>query len=168
MLDLSRMNKVLLSLHTSPAVISVGGGCTWAAVDAALQPHGLAVPAGCFIFPNHVNACCLLRIPDFVSHPFVLCAAATLHSLALSGLISHTGVGGLTLGGGVGFTSRLLGLTCDALVGARVVTSSGKVVVVDERTHSDLFWVKPQRIVRMTLFRAHGCSCNASSMPCDT
>jgi hypothetical protein len=96
------------------------------------------------------------------------CAAATLHSLALSGLISHTGVGGLTLGGGVGFTSRLLGLTCDALVGARVVTSSGKVVVVDERTHSDLFWVKPQRIVRMTLFRAHGCSCNASSMPCDT
>jgi hypothetical protein len=41
----------------------------------------------------------------------------------------------------MGFTSRLLGLTCDALVGARLVTRRGKVVVVDEQMHSDLFWV---------------------------
>ena len=46
MLDLSRMNTVSLALLQHPPVVSVGGGCTWAAVDAALQPHGLAVPAG--------------------------------------------------------------------------------------------------------------------------
>jgi FAD/FMN-containing dehydrogenase len=46
MLDLCRLNKVVLSLHLAPVVIAVGGGCTWAAVDAELQPHGLAVPAG--------------------------------------------------------------------------------------------------------------------------
>ena len=48
MLDLCRLNKVALSLNLRPVVISVGGGCTWAAVDAELQPHGLAVPAGVF------------------------------------------------------------------------------------------------------------------------
>ncbi len=42
----------------------------------------------------------------------------------------------------MGFTSRFLGLTCDAMVGARVVTSSGELLVVDERNHSDLFWVR--------------------------
>ena len=45
MLDLCRLNKVTLSLQLA-SVIAVGGGCTWAAVDAELQPHGLAVPAG--------------------------------------------------------------------------------------------------------------------------
>ena len=54
MLDLCRLNKVALSLHLAPVVIAVGGGCTWAAVDAELQPHSLAVPAGvcyCRRFP---------------------------------------------------------------------------------------------------------------------
>jgi hypothetical protein len=46
MIDLSLFNRVSVHLHASSPRITVGGGCTWAAVDAALHPHGLAVPAG--------------------------------------------------------------------------------------------------------------------------
>ena len=69
-----------------------------------------------------------------------LCAASQPNPRS-SGLISHTGVGGLTLGGGIGYSSRYLGLACDALVGARVVTSAGRVLVANAQENSDLFWV---------------------------
>jgi hypothetical protein len=46
MIDLSLLNSISLRLEQSPPHIAVGGGCTWSAVDAALHPHGLAVPAG--------------------------------------------------------------------------------------------------------------------------
>jgi hypothetical protein len=46
MIDLSLFNSISLRLDQSPPRIAVGGGCTWSAVDAALHPHGLAVPAG--------------------------------------------------------------------------------------------------------------------------
>jgi len=47
----------------------------------------------------------------------------------------------LTLGGGIGYCSRYLGLACDALAGARVVTSSGAVLVANAEENADLFWV---------------------------
>ena len=46
MIDLSLLSSISLQLDQPPARVSVGGGCTWAAVDAVLHPHGLAVPAG--------------------------------------------------------------------------------------------------------------------------
>lgn len=46
MIDLSRLNEISVHVDRSPPRVTVGGGCTWAAVDAALHPHGLAVPAG--------------------------------------------------------------------------------------------------------------------------
>ena len=67
--------------------------------------------------------------------------AAQEHGLVVpAGVISHTGAGGLTLGGGVGRLMRRFGLTIDSIVSAEVVTASGEVLHADEDTNPDLFW----------------------------
>ncbi|MGO8884332.1 MAG: FAD-dependent oxidoreductase [Streptosporangiaceae bacterium] len=50
------------------------------------------------------------------------------------------GVGGLTLGGGLGYSTRSAGLTCDHLRSSRIVTASGDLLDLDAAHHSDLFW----------------------------
>src|SRR5215213_5195364 len=78
-----------LGVDPATETVRVGGGCTWADVDAATGEHGRATP---------------------------------------SGIISTTGVGGLTLGGGIGHLSRRFGLTIDSLIGADVVLADGSQV----------------------------------------
>lgn len=50
------------------------------------------------------------------------------------------GIGGITLGGGVGYMTRKFGLTLDSLVAAEIVTASSSILTVDETNHADLFW----------------------------
>jgi hypothetical protein len=57
-----------------------------------------------------------------------------------SGFLASTGVGGLTLGGGIGYLSRRFGLTVDNLLAADVVLADGTFVTASENSHGDLFW----------------------------
>jgi len=67
--------------------------------------------------------------------------AAAPHGLAVPfGDTASVGIGGLTLGGGVGYLVRKHGLTIDHLLGAEVVTADGRVLEVDADRHPDLFW----------------------------
>lgn len=68
-------------------------------------------------------------------------AATQEHGLATTGgEVSHTGIAGLTLGGGIGWLKRVHGLTCDNLLGAELVTAEGDVVRCDAAEEPDLFW----------------------------
>jgi FAD/FMN-containing dehydrogenase len=57
-----------------------------------------------------------------------------------AGIVSTTGIAGLTLGGGMGYLSRAYGLSCDNLISADVVTANGGLVTCDKERNSDLFW----------------------------
>ena len=69
---------------------------------------------------------------DHATHPFGLAVPA--------GIISTTGVGGLTLGGGVGYLARKYGLTIDNLLEADMVLADGTFVTVNANQNADLFW----------------------------
>ncbi len=94
-IDLTHLDAVEV-LDPERRLVRVGGGATWGAVAAALDPHGWALT---------------------------------------SGDTRGVGVGGLTLGGGIGWLVRRYGLAVDNLVGARLVTADGRLVTasVDER-----------------------------------
>lgn len=68
-------------------------------------------------------------------------SAVGAHGLAVGfGDTGSVGLGGITLGGGVGFLVRKYGLTIDSLLAAEVVTADGQLLHVDDKSHPDLFW----------------------------
>jgi FAD/FMN-containing dehydrogenase len=108
---------------------------------------GLAVPDGGFMIDlttlgrvavdpvarrARVQGGAMLGALDRATQPFGLATTA--------GNVSHTGVGGLTLGGGMGWLARQHGLACDNVVSCTVVTAGGDIVRASADEHPDLFW----------------------------
>ena len=81
---------------------------------------------------GRVEAGCLWSSVDAETQAFGLATTG--------GTVSHTGVAGLTLGGGIGWLGPLYGLTCDNLLSADLVTANGEYLHVDGSSHQDLFW----------------------------
>jgi FAD/FMN-containing dehydrogenase len=79
-----------------------------------------------------VEGGCIWGDVDHATHPFGLAVP--------TGFISSTGVGGLTLGGGVGYLTRKYGLTIDNLLGVDMVLADGSFVTASEKENADLFW----------------------------
>src|ERR1700731_5138416 len=102
--------------------------------------HGLAIDLspmkGVRVDPTNrtvrVGPGCTQGDVDHASHAFGLAVPA--------GIVSTTGIAGLTLGGGTGYLTRKYGLTIDNLIAADVVLADGSFVPVDGSHHEDLFW----------------------------
>jgi FAD/FMN-containing dehydrogenase len=68
-------------------------------------------------------------------------AAAQAHGLATTGgQVSHTGIAGLTLGGGLGYLMGKHGATCDNVISLDVVTADGEMLIASQEQNTDLFW----------------------------
>jgi FAD/FMN-containing dehydrogenase len=74
----------------------------------------------------------LWRDVDHATHAFALAVPA--------GIISTTGVAGLTLGGGIGYLTRRYGMTIDNLLAVEMVLADGRFVTASARKNADLFW----------------------------
>ena len=127
---LARENSLPLAVrgggHNGPGLGTCDDGIV---VDLSLMKGVRVDPAA---RTARVAGGCTWGDVDHATHAFGLAAP--------SGIISTTGVGGLTLGGGLGHLTRKCGLAIDNLLEADVVLADGRFVTASEREHPDLFW----------------------------
>jgi FAD/FMN-containing dehydrogenase len=67
-------------------------------------------------------------------------ATQTFGLATTGGIVSRTGIAGLTLGGGIGWLMRKFGVTCDNVLSANIVTADGRLLKVDGYENQDLYW----------------------------
>ncbi len=112
--------------HNGPGLGTVDDGLV---IDLS-QMRGVRVdPANSTV---RVEGGCVWADVDHATHPFGLAVPC--------GFISSTGVGGLTLGGGVGYLTRKYGLTLDNLLSVDMVLADGRFVTANADQNTDLFW----------------------------
>jgi FAD/FMN-containing dehydrogenase len=126
----ARDNGILLAIrgggHNGPGLGSCDGGMV---IDLSRMRGVRVDPAG---RTAQVAGGCVWGEVDHATHAFGLAAA--------SGIVSSTGVGGLTLGGGIGHLSRRYGLTIDNLLSVDMVLADGSFMTADHSQNQDLFW----------------------------
>jgi FAD binding domain-containing protein/berberine-like enzyme len=128
--NFARDQDLLLAIrgggHNGPGLGSCDDGLV---IDLSLMKGVRVDPASRTV---RVESGCTSGDVDHATHAFGLAVPF--------GIVSTTGVSGLTLGGGTGYLTRKYGLTIDNLLEADVVLADGSVVTASERQHSDLFW----------------------------
>ncbi len=112
--------------HSFPGLSTCDGGVV---IDLSLM-KGIRVDAEART--ARVQPGALLGELDAATQPFGLAVPA--------GIVTHTGVAGLTLGGGIGWIQRKHGLSIDQLLSVEVVTADSELVVASESENADLFW----------------------------
>lgn len=126
----ARINQLLLAVrgggHNGPGL----GGCDDGMVIDLSRLRGVRVDTDAKT--AQVAGGCVWGEVDHATHAFGLAVP--------NGVISTTGVGGLTLGGGIGHLARKYGLTIDNLLAADVVLADGRLVIASESQNPDLFW----------------------------
>lgn len=132
--------------HSGPGLGSCDDGLV---IDLSTMKGVRVEPASRTV---RVDAGCTSGDVDHATHPFGLAVPF--------GLVSTTGVSGLTLGGGTGYLTRKYGLTIDNLLEADVVLADGSFVTASKSQHPDLFWALCGGggnfgVVTSFLFQAH-------------
>ncbi len=126
----ARENRLLLAVrgggHNGPGLGSCDDGIV---IDLSLMKSVQVDPVNHLV---HVGPGCTQGDMDHATHAFGLAVPA--------GIVSTTGVGGLTLGGGSGYLTRKYGLTIDNLVEADVVLADGSFLTANATQNEDLFW----------------------------
>ncbi len=126
----ARSSEILLAVrgggHNGPGLGSCDGGLV---IDLSRMRGIWVDPAAKTVA---VGGGCVWGDVDHATHPFGLATP--------SGFISTTGVGGLTLGGGIGHLSRKYGLSIDNLLSVDMVLADGSFVTANDKQHQDLFW----------------------------
>jgi FAD/FMN-containing dehydrogenase len=81
-----------------------------------------------------------VRVEGGATWSYVVGATQAFGLATPGGIVSHTGVAGLALNGGIGWIRNKYGLTCDNIVSAEVVTASGDVITASANSNADLLW----------------------------
>lgn len=120
------LTSILGGGHSAPGLSMCEGGLC---IDLSLMKGVRVDPDAKTV---RAEAGCTWGDVDHATHAFGLAT--------VGGVISTTGIGGLTLGGGHGYLTRKYGLTIDNLLEADVVLANGRLVTASKNEHSDLFW----------------------------